>query len=116
MDSLSTMLNRLKPNDKDFKDRFLDISSVYNAPFDSDTVIQYLRDGILKDNENKGGFIEIPCIEYSKDKNEYILPKNIFIEGNSVPFPDSIEELRGMCKAYGLKIELNNRTAQRLFR
>lgn len=116
MDSLVKMLNRLKPNDPSFKERFIQITSVYCAPFDSDTAIQYLSEGTLREEKNGDGFIYIPCIEYSVPKNEYIFPDHIIIGDDvKIPFPESIEELRSMCLSNSVKIELNTDTATKLF-
>ena len=115
MDSLSKMLNRLKPNDSDFKEKFIKITSVYNAPFDSDTVMQYLAEDTLREESDGEGVVYIPCIEFSRELNEYFMPKEILIGDVAIPFPETIEELRSMCLAHGVKISLNNRTAQMLF-
>ena len=115
MDSLSKMLNRLRPNDSSFKERFIAITSVYSAPFDSDTVEMYLEEGTLRQEEHMDGLVYIPCIEYSLTEEVYIMPNAIIIGDESVPFPETIEEFRSMCLAHGVRIELNTITAQNLF-
>jgi len=116
MDSLSTMLNRLRVNDPDFKERLIKITSVYCAPFDSDTILDYLENGTLREEEKGDGLVFIPCINYNIDKGEYIFPKSVIIEKDKeIPFPESIEEFRAMCLSYGIKIKLNNKTARFLF-
>ena len=115
MDSLSKMLDRLKPNQKDFNERFINITSVYNAPFDSDTVIRYLEEGTLKESENSEGIVYIPEILYNKDLNQYIIPTKLFIDGEEFPLPDSIEEFRAFCLSKDVFISLNTETAKMLF-
>ena len=116
MDSLSKMLNRLRPNNPLFKEQLLSITSVYCAEFDSDTVLRYLAESTLWEEDTKEGIVRIPCIEYSKDTSEYIFPNHIIIGDDiKIPFPQDIEELRSMCLAHGVKVRLNNETSQKLF-
>jgi len=117
MDSLSKMLNRLRPNNPLFKEQLISITSVYCDAFDSDTVMRHLAEGTLREEKNGDGIAYIPCIEYSKDLNDYIYPTEIIIGDDIViPFPQDIEEFRSMCLAHGIKVRLNNHTAQKLFR
>lgn len=118
MDSLSTMIGRLRINDKDFKERLIDITSVYSAPFDSDTILEYLCDGVLKEDDSDW-VVEIPPIKYNISSNEYIIPRTVLLNTDlgvvEIKMPSTIDDFRAISSAFGLKVSLNSKTAQRLY-
>lgn len=113
------MLERLRINDEDFKRRFIDITSVYCAPFDSDTVLAYLKEGTLKDGVQDYWIAEIPPFQFNIEKDEWKIPTTIVLNTpdgeEEVEMPETIEEFRAMAKAYGLKVSLNTQTAVMLY-
>lgn len=120
MDSLSIMLDRLRINDYDFKERFINITSVYNAPFDSDTILKYLKEGTLREGIKGEWIVDIPPIAFNIEESEYIIPSTVTINlGDRVieeiPMPETIEEFRAFAKSKGIEVKLNTETAILLY-
>lgn len=116
MDSLGIMLNRLRLNSEDFKERFINITSVYNAPFDSDTILRYLADRTLREEQEDDWVVEIPMITFDPKNNEYVMPSTVTLNPDIIiPMPETIEEFRSMAKAHGIQIKLNTKTATFLY-
>ena len=126
MDSLSMMLNRLRYNDPNFKDRVRKIAYVYSIEFDADTVLELLREDTLRaegtserKEQGEDWVVEIPNILISNEN--VTIPDHVIIYNKieekeiKIPFPESIEEFRSMCKAHGVKVSLNTKTAVELY-
>lgn len=117
MDSLSRNLDRLRVNDEYFREKFINITSVYSAPFDSDTVEQYLSEGVLKAEGNEDWVVEIPRIEVRADG--LTMPTRIILntEKGEVDccFPETIEEFRAIAKSHEIIIQMNTQTAKRIY-
>lgn len=118
------MINRLRYNDENFKDKIRKLAYIYTVEFDSDTVLEFLVEGTLRaegaeerKEQGKDWIVDIPNILYGED--DITLPTTVTLNNDGeeieIPFPESIEEFRSMCKAHGITVRLNTKTAVGLY-